>query len=276
MKHYNSLIVYDLDGTVLNNDLKLTTELIDVTKKLMEQGNYVCIATGRSVSDSYQYYLDLGLNTHMINYNGGLVWDPVSKDVFHRFYLDATVDILTYIIDKHIKYIDNIVLSSDEKTFYLNKNNDYLIDIMFHDMLDRYQMGTKELCKCEKVQRIILSCDPDYLDIIKNDVISHFSNVCIYGWRFRDDIIDISLKCTCKWEALQNMCENSQISFDKIVSFGDASNDMTMINNSDIGVAMINASEDLKKIANYVTDKSNNENGVYDFITNILLAKEIV
>lgn len=72
------------------------------------------------------------------------------------------------------------------------------------------------------------------------------------------------------------MCENSQISFDKIVSFGDASNDMTMINNSDIGVAMINASEDLKKIANYVTDKSNNENGVYDFITNILLAKEIV
>jgi hydroxymethylpyrimidine pyrophosphatase-like HAD family hydrolase len=153
-------------------------------------------------------------------------------------------------------------------------NNEYLIEIMLHKTLEHRQMNIDELYKCDKTQRIILSCDPKHLDTIKRDIIQSYQNVSIYTWKFRNDIIDISLKHTCKWRALQILCEKNELSFEKIISFGDASSDKNMIINSDIGVAMANASEDIKKIANYVTKQDNNANGVYNFINDMIMNKE--
>ena len=49
------------------------------------------------------------------------------------------------------------------------------------------------------------------------------------------------------------------------LSFGDSENDLTMVKNSGIGVAMENAVSELKQAAKYIT-KSNNENGVMEFL----------
>ena len=55
------------------------------------------------------------------------------------------------------------------------------------------------------------------------------------------------------------------------MAFGDSMNDESMIEKCGYGVAMANGNPYIKKIADFVTDKTNNEDGVADFIEKYVL-----
>ena len=55
------------------------------------------------------------------------------------------------------------------------------------------------------------------------------------------------------------------------ICFGDSGNDISMFESSGIKVAMKNATEDIKNIADYITEHSNNENGVIEFLKKYLI-----
>ena len=71
------LIAIDLDGTLLNNDKKISTNSSTVLTHLIEQGHIVVIATGRSNRMSILYYKELGLTTPLINSNGAFLHHPL-------------------------------------------------------------------------------------------------------------------------------------------------------------------------------------------------------
>ena len=73
--------------------------------------------------------------------------------------------------------------------------------------------------------------------------------------------IEINDKLATKGEALGFLCRHLGIGIEETMSFGDGSNDLSMIQAAGIGVAMANAEESLKAAADYVT-VSNDEDGV--------------
>ena len=71
-----------------------------------------------------------------------------------------------------------------------------------------------------------------------------------------------------KWTAISNLANKMNIKTENIIAFGDDTNDIEMINNAGIGVAMGNAEEQLKSIADFITDTNQND-GVAKFLENM-------
>lgn len=57
---------------------------------------------------------------------------------------------------------------------------------------------------------------------------------------------------------------------EKIIAFGDGLNDIDMLKNCGIGVAMKNALFEVKEVSDYITSKTNEEDGVIDFLEKFL------
>ena len=76
-----------------------------------------------------------------------------------------------------------------------------------------------------------------------------------------------------KWVAINSIIEKFGISKENVIAFGDDINDLEMIKNAGTGVAMGNAEEQLKSIANYITDTNVND-GVAMFLKKYILKME--
>ena len=81
--------------------------------------------------------------------------------------------------------------------------------------------------------------------------------------------VEIINKNANKWEATRHLANELQIDSKEMVSFGDNINDIEIIKNSGLGIAMENASDLVKSVANEITLK-NDENGVAEGIYRIL------
>ncbi|WP_010094173.1 HAD-IIB family hydrolase, partial [Ornithinibacillus scapharcae] len=70
--------------------------------------------------------------------------------------------------------------------------------------------------------------------------------------------IEINPKGVSKASALNRVCREIGITMDEVMACGDSLNDMKMIQEAGVGVAMGNAQEAIKKVANHVTDTNDN------------------
>ncbi len=82
--------------------------------------------------------------------------------------------------------------------------------------------------------------------------------------------LDITRKDVCKGNAIAHLQSILQITPDETVAFGDHLNDVELMQCATYSYAMKNAQEELKNIANYVTQYDNNEEGVVKTITHLL------
>ncbi|MDR0404879.1 MAG: HAD-IIB family hydrolase [Oscillospiraceae bacterium] len=265
------MLVLDIDGTSITDTYNLSNELQQAIHFIKKE-HVVYIATGRSVSDAYQYYKVLNLENDLICHNGGLICNPNNGIVRHQNNISNAESILEFLLKYQKNYeINNVVLSRCNETYLLTNENEYLHEIIVNHNLPFFHIGYK-LAKIFDVQRIIISVSPDFLQALQNKVIRLFDDIIVCGWRGRDDIIDISVGSVNKWIAVQRVAEENDIVIENIISFGDAINDIELLKNSGMGVCMINGAKEAKDVADCVTDFDNNENGVYHFLTNQLSA----
>ena len=66
----------------------------------------------------------------------------------------------------------------------------------------------------------------------------------------------------CKWLSLSEYAKEKDIAKEEIITIGDDNNDAEMIKNAGCGIAMKNASEGVKQVADIITEKDNNESGL--------------
>ena len=65
-----------------------------------------------------------------------------------------------------------------------------------------------------------------------------------------------------KGEAVKMLCQKLGVAIENAVACGDAANDLAMLKAAGIGVAMINGSDEVKAVADYITTRDNNHDGV--------------
>lgn len=76
------MLAFDLDGTTITNTYQMSPLFVELIKE-EKKHHYICIATGRSISDAYRYYRLLELETMMICFNGAFIYNQEQK----RFYI---------------------------------------------------------------------------------------------------------------------------------------------------------------------------------------------
>ena len=73
-----------------------------------------------------------------------------------------------------------------------------------------------------------------------------------------------------KWYAIEEIMKKENIKREEVISFGDNNNDILMIKNAGLGIAMGHSNEQVKEVAKFVT-KTNDEDGVAKALENIIL-----
>lgn len=262
------VLLLDLDGTIISHDYIISDELLHECMKLSDRMN-VFIATGRSASDAMRYYRQLALTDYLICNNGAFIWNPCTDEVLHCEHMKDGKRIMSFLLENYDKWqIDNVIVSSGINTYALNSNNKYLCEMMYDEELPYNFMTSDEMCQINMVHRIVISTrshnTDEYIDALKR----LSDDVDIFCWKGRSDIIDICMKSASKWAGINKILEKRNLFPEDVVAFGDARNDIPILENSGIGVAMCNADEHVKKAANYITMHDNDNNGVYFFIKN--------
>lgn len=168
------------------------------------------------------------------------------------------------------------LLYLDLRNYKLQKNNIYNNKLEFEIVPDLLEyLSKKEI----PVSKVVIS-STNSLENIQKEIINTLDvsvlNIKKYG-DFKDKIInkeyeylDIIPKNVSKGNALKILGNYLKINNDEILAIGDNLNDLDMIENAGIGIAVNNAYTQLKQVANYTTSKSVEQGGfaeaIYKFI----------
>lgn len=270
------LIALDLDGTLLSDDKKILTPTKKIITDLMEEGHIVVIATGRSNRLSILYYHELGLTTPLINSNGAVIHHPLDPSwgirhtpLEHRTALE--------IIDASYQMNSKNILAAVHDAVYLDKFDQNIMNFYQPTEKDPFHIGNVVDRLKEDPTLMLLYPDKntlptltDYLNDMHADIIDH------RNWGEPFHIIEVTNKSVNKAIALHQVAKEYGIPPERVIAFGDELNDLAMIDYAGVGVAMGNAVDQVKNIANYVAD-TNENNGIGLFLADYFsLPKHII
>lgn len=253
------IVFFDIDGTLYDNHNKvIPTSAIDAIKKLRENDIVVAIATGRSPLFYKDVLVDImpyinayiTINGQYIIFNDEVLYDnPIDIETIDAIISKCQDTKIDYGFLSHDKCM--VSNQSDEaiKAFdYINlKIPD--VDLEFH--------------KNNPVHQIMVFGD-DAIDILKDE----FTDLTYFKWHENGG--DICSKGISKARGIEILCKKVGINIADSVAFGDADNDIDMINVVGTGVAMGNSNNAVKKVADMVTDDVDKD-GIYKGLKNLKL-----
>ncbi len=269
------LIVFDLDGTLLNEYGEVGQASFKLIKELRKLGVRFSFATGRLHSAIIKYAEQLDIITPLISLDGTLI----------KNYPDGEVLFESFINEKHVrkalmyadKYLLKIALCHADAIYYTEDNS------VVPDLTDKFGARFEQVNRYENyfsntLEIVMMS---DYKDNLKfvnerlnfpytfglttNYYKSH-SNEGIY-------YLEVRKKGSTKATGLLRLIKYLKINIKETVVIGDWYNDKSMFETKAIKIALDNAVAELKYSADLVTTKGNNEDGVAEFLEMVLKAK---
>jgi Cof subfamily protein (haloacid dehalogenase superfamily) len=253
------LVAFDIDGTLVNSKKEVTPATREALYKLHDAGIHVVISSGRP-------YKGVLLNADLIGreivpyvscFNGGLVKEVATDRTIYSHTL--TNEDIQYWAKLAIDNDLDVHAHSDENVLIYDEPRDQYVDVEarlnempteYADFFDGALIAPKIMITAEptKLDAFIETLDPavyDKYSIVKSEPF----------------FLEIMPQGVSKGEALAHLAESLGIEQSETMSFGDQANDLTMIEWAGCGVAMGNAIDDLKNVAQYVT-ASNDDEGI--------------
>lgn len=269
MSNKKYLIALDMDGTLLTSDKTISEKTKNYLRKLDKEGHIVVIASGRPIRAIKSYYDDLNLHSPVICYNGACLLspnDPNFKEISFSFPRDVIKSIYNEVGPK---YIENVMCETN-KDIWLIKDNQVLADFFWHDGMNIIYGDINETLNENPMTMIIKSYSNESDDLIKAAVLKH-SHLCLRFWNGNFALYsEIYYDNVSKAESLKYIAKYYEIPHSNIIAFGDASNDVDMLKMAGIGVAMKNGDDEIKKVANIITDFDNDNDGIVETLKQII------
>ncbi|TBL71538.1 Cof-type HAD-IIB family hydrolase [Paenibacillus thalictri] len=248
MGHYK-LIALDMDGTLLNEDKAISEGNRKAIQAAKAAGVTVVLSTGRNLHNIMAYIDELALSSPVVTVNGGEVWETPEK-LQKRTTLDHRL----------VERMREIALRQDS-WFWA-----YSVEGVFN----KNNWIEKPISELEWLKFGYHIENPEALASIRAELESWDVLEITNSHPFN---LELNPKGVSKASGLQDVCELLGIEMSQVVAVGDSLNDMSMIRQAGLGVAMGNAQEEVKREAGFITS-SNEEDGVARVIWEHLVSPE--
>lgn len=266
------LIITDLDGTALESHSEIGMLTRYYMIKAQQAGHIISIATGRSANSSLKFYHDLNIQTHFSNLNGSYIWNPRNPNeskIFHPFKSNPVQDLLNSHLDKYIK----ATLFETKEGTLIDRVDAQLIAIWEEESKGLFQpkieIPSAQIIDNETAM-ISIYCQPEHVEEIFHFLKPYFSATFIARqWEHEfasTSVIEVYNPLISKVEGVEFLAKKYNIPNERIICFGDQKNDLEMIAHAGLGVAMKNATPELLKIADAITEHPNTQSGVGYFL----------
>ena len=265
------VIFIDVDGTLVDYENNLPDSAVSAIRKARENGHKVYICTGRSEAEIYDYIWNIGLDG-MIGGNGAYVKDGEDVLLHQMITANDTKCIVDWLHDRKLEfYLEcNSGLYGSEKfeeaglpviQEYTNRKgrngSKVTVRSVFPDMIFGESLYREDVNKVS----YILNSYQDYLDTSKK-----FPNLKSGTWGGAGEKAlfgDLGVKDIDKGKAIDILLKHLGVPIKDTIAFGDAKVDIPMLEKCEIGVAVASGGDEIKEMADYVTDAVN-EDGLYN------------
>ena len=265
------LVAIDMDGTLLNSKKELLEETKQYFKDFhkKETDTLLVLCTGRPESGIRPYLKDLGYleeNHYIISQNGANIYESrTGKRVMDAFLDSAAIQKWIELGKKHgISVmgagVDYYYCFDQEPTEWME------FDVkLVSGKLKR--IPTKESLNTD-FYKILLMGDEVQLNEFETFIPEEWRDE-FYVVRSQKYLVEVLTKGVNKAFGLEKLAQKLNIQPSEIAAIGDAANDIEMLEYAGLAIAMGNASEEVKAIADIVTD-TNENNGVIKAIDNLI------
>lgn len=248
------MIATDIDGTIIKWGSEISSAVKQCVNELSKSGVKVVLVTGRMHCATTPVAQMLNLNTPIISYQGGLIKDFEGKTLYEN---DLPSNYAKEIIKWGRKNHIHLNLYLDDK-LYVEEDNDivkYYTDGKFID----YTVCSFDDLNIEKVNKI-LAIDlqsPDKVTGWVEELKEKYPD--LYIVKSTPFFCEIGSGVAKKSLGVKFLCDMWGFKQDEILTIGDQNNDIDLVKCGGIGVAMGNASDELKACADFVTDTVDND-----------------
>jgi hypothetical protein len=242
------LIATDIDGTILIPEGDFTQGVKDCMKDLCSKGIKVVLVTGRMNAAATLIAKDLGLNTPVVSYQGGLVVDG-NKKLYERYLTEEqTEKILDWAKEEniHINLYNDDVLYSQAESIEIKR--------YCNNLHTKYTVKNFSEIKKNKINKLLAIdySNPDRINYYEKELPKVFPD--LYIVKSTPYFLEFSNKEASKYCAVKFLQNYWGLKQEEILTIGDQNNDIELLRAGGIKIAMGNATEELKNIADYITN----------------------
>lgn len=262
------LLVSDIDGTLVSNNNQLSGLTIELVKKLKKKDIGFSLASQRVHSSIVPLAKELDINLPYISLNGALIQDSegkiiLNKSVIDRKHVEKAIKLAEkFYVKIALCYDDEIVYTEDNsviKDFMTRLGTTYTLVNSYDNYLDNVLEIIMSGNDRKNMKYIHKKMHPPFGLFLKVKYSRSQTFQSVYN-------IEILRKGINKNTGLKILTKYLNIKKDEVIVFGDWYNDRDLFQFGGTNIALANAVDELKEMADYVTDKTNDEDGVGHFL----------
>jgi Cof subfamily protein (haloacid dehalogenase superfamily) len=260
------LIVCDLDGTLLDSEKRISAANLLAIKLARERGVFVTICSGRVHPMLEAYSRQLDIRGPLIAANGAVIYDTRTGTLpyLKAADKDAVYAFLEYCGERGLDH-----LAATDRGCWYSKNSRRIV---------RFEQYNRIAASGGLPLIPLREFGPDYRNALESDIYKvlvaelspeemrlaadYIQTLGILSWTSSErGLLDVSAKGVSKGEGLRNLRRLLGLEKEQVCAFGDYWNDIPMLEEAGLPVAMGNAADEVKKHA-LVVSASNDEDGV--------------
>lgn len=276
-----TLFVTDLDGTLLNSAGKVSERSVSLLNEAIGKGAHVTVATARTPATVSGLIEKVNINVPAIVMTGAALWHPVNHNYEHTVFLnpDVAKSLLNKYKDEGLPTFmytlrDNKIciyhsgsLTDGEREFLSQRDHS--------PFKESFVPPSGESCFPERLDNVLLfyAMQPGapterfYKSICSREGINPIFYFDIFGEE--TGILEVFSPEASKARAIRYLAGRD--GYDRIVAFGDNVNDLPMLREADVAVAVGNAIPEVKRAADVVIGR-NDEDSVANYILQCVTA----
>ena len=260
------LAAFDLDGTLLNSEHKLSPKNRGALQALAANDILVVLVSGRMHRSIQPISDQIGLENPIISYNGAMVRHATTGEVYHHTPVPP---------DYAMAVVDDCVEQNLHLNFCLN---DELYVAERNAWSDLYETRTgvpatpvgnlRELAG-ETPTKMLLIHTPEKLQPLLDSFQTNYAKK-LYVTQTQAEYIEFMNPAVTKGRALTALANQFNIPMNTVVAFGDSYNDESLLKTAEFGIAMANAVPPIRACADHITT-TNDDHGVAKAVWELIL-----
>ena len=264
------LIALDLDGTLNNDQKQITTKTLAALMEAQRRGVRLALASARPSPGLFRERDILRMQDFdgiLMSYNGGRITHAASGEVLFETAMEQR---RAKQVLRQLEQLPVTPILDDGKRFFVTDTDGYKV---------AYECQNNQMT-CTQVEnladflyfspiKILMSVLPEQLKEVQARIAAQLPEelTVVQTAPFYLEVIPRSIH---KGQGIRDICRVLDIQPGEVIAFGDAENDIPMLREAGIGVAMGNASEAVKAAADHIT-RSNNEDGIAAALERLLV-----
>ncbi len=265
------IFFFDLDGTLLTKDKKISDKTMDALKKFTDAGNFFCINTGRAIDSARAVYDGLGLD-----FRGSFLCGSNGTEIF-------SIDENKYVYKTGVplELVPRIIKLADEYDVHCHTYNEtHIVSTKNGECMEYYRRVIKTpLIVTDDVMKEISSPPSKMIAIELHDHAKQERFRLALQEMVGDKLtllysnpyyMEIFPSDAGKGSAVKRLADYLGVPIKNTYAAGDEQNDISMIEAAGCGIAMINGTDLVKKSADVITELDNDHDGLADYILNAI------